>query len=72
MDAEIEIAQCIGQIREVFYQNFINSVVTRNPQLAHDYAAEMAEEKVRDLFNKLEFAYRKYFYEKQKAEVKDS
>ena len=57
--AEIKIAQAIGEVRQLM----LWQTLTMNPALSFKRAQEIAEEELRDLFGRLEEAYKDYFFE---------
>lgn len=61
IEAEIAIAQTIGEIKQLM----VWQVLYINPTLSFDRAKEIAEEEVRELFNKLENSYKDYFSEEK-------
>lgn len=56
-NAEITIAQKIGEVRQLILYNLLSI----NNSLSYDRAREIAEEQVGILFNSLEEAYKSYF-----------
>lgn len=56
-NAEITIAQKIGEIRHLMLYN----ILSVNSNISYDRAKEIAEEQVGELFNSLEEAYKSYF-----------
>lgn len=58
--AEITIAQVIGEVRQLI----LFSVLYGNPKLSYEQASEIAEAQVRNIFCRLEDAYKDYFSEK--------
>lgn len=55
--AEITIAQAIGEVRQLM----LWQTLTMNPALSFTRAQEIAEEELQDLFGRLEGAYKDYF-----------
>ena len=55
--SEITIAQIIGEVRQLI----LFSVLYGNPKLSYEQASEKAEAQVRDIFYRLEDAYKDYF-----------
>lgn len=56
-EAEITIAQIVGEIKQLM----VWQMLYINPTLSFDRAKEIAEEEVRELFNKLENSYKDFF-----------
>jgi hypothetical protein len=55
--AEITIAQAIGEVRQIM----LWQTLSMNPALSFKRAQEIAEEELQDLFGRLEEAYKDYF-----------
>lgn len=56
-EAEITIAQVIGEIRQLIMCNLL----CINPKLSYEQILEKAEDQVKDIFYRLENAYKDYF-----------
>lgn len=56
-EAEITVAQVIGEIRQLI----MCSLLCTNPELNYEQVLEKAEDQVKDIFYRLENAYKDYF-----------